>query len=232
MWLSPVLLSPGLLFAVHALSDLDFYGLSPPVYPSPPGTGKGVWQNAYDSAHALVGQMTLEEKSSITRGFVNPDNVCAGNSDSAPRLGYPGMCLHDAGNGVRATDLVSSYASGIHVGAAWDRNLAYQRGFFMGKEFKAKGVNVPLGPNAGPLGRTPLGGRNWEGFSVDPYLSGQLVAESIVGMQDAGVIANLKHVVGNEQETLRRPYHGVEAAYPTLTTRHSTSSISGLLWAE
>lgn len=49
-----------------------------------------------------------------------------------------------------------------------------------------------LGPNAGPLGRTPLGGRNWEGFSVDPYLSGQLCAESIIGHQDAGVIANVK----------------------------------------
>lgn len=53
-------------------------------------------------------------------------------------------------------------------------------------------VNVVLGPNAGPLGRTPLGGRNWEGFSVDPYLSGQLNAETVVGHQDAGVIANIK----------------------------------------
>lgn len=53
-------------------------------------------------------------------------------------------------------------------------------------------VNIALGPNAGPLGRTPLGGRNWEGFSVDPYLSGQLCAETITGIQEAGVIANLK----------------------------------------
>lgn len=45
---------------------------------------------------------------------------------------------------------------------------------------------------AGPLGRTALGGRNWEGFTVDPYLSGVLTAETIKGMQDAGVIANLK----------------------------------------
>lgn len=51
---------------------------------------------------------------------------------------------------------------------------------------------MPLGPNAGPLGRTPLGGRNWEGFSIDPYLSGQLNAETIIGMQEAGVIANIK----------------------------------------
>ena len=72
-------------------------------------------------------------------------------------------------------------------------------------------MNVLLGPNAGPLGRSPLGGRNWEGFSVDPYLSGQLNAETIVGHQEAGVIANLKHLIGNEQETNRRPYFGAEA---------------------
>lgn len=53
-------------------------------------------------------------------------------------------------------------------------------------------VNVILGPNAGPLGRSPLGGRNWEGFSVDPYLSGKLNAETIIAHQDAGVIANIK----------------------------------------
>ncbi|RYP70442.1 hypothetical protein DL771_005483 [Monosporascus sp. 5C6A] len=189
-----------------ALTDADFYGQSPPVYPSPQGKGSGKWAGAYVNAQDLVDQMTLEEKVNITRGFKSSDNVCAGNSGSVPRLQWPGMCLHDAGNGVRATDMVNAYASGIHVGASWDRNLTYQRGYFMGKEFKNKGVNVPLGPNAGPLGRIPLGGRNWEGFSVDPYLTGQLAAETIVGYQNAG------HFVGNEQETLRRPYHGVEAA--------------------
>lgn len=59
-------------------------------------------------------------------------------------------------------------------------------------------VNVLLGPNVGPLGRTPLGGRNWEGFSVDPYLTGKLSAESIIGHQDAGVIANVKVSDANE----------------------------------
>ncbi|KAH6603716.1 glycoside hydrolase family 3 protein [Trichoderma cornu-damae] len=162
--------------------------------------------------------MTLEERANVTRGF-RSDNVCAGNTGSVPRLGWPGMCVHDAGNGVRATDLVNSYPSGIHVGASWDRNLTYERGFYMGKEFKAKGVNVSLGPNAGPLGRTPLGGRNWEGFSVDPYLSGQLNAETIIGMQEAGVIANIKHFIANEQETLRRPYFGVEAVSANIDDR-------------
>ncbi|KAK1851447.1 cel3e secreted beta-glucosidase [Colletotrichum chrysophilum] len=184
---------------------------SPEVYPSPSGKGSGVWKDAYASVRKLVDQLTLEEKVNITRGFAS-DNVCAGNTGSIPRLGWPGMCLHDAGNGVRATDLVNSYPSALHIGATWDKNLTYHRGYWMGKEFKTKGVNVLLGPNAGPLGRSPLGGRNWEGFSVDPYLSGQLNAETIIGHQDAGVIANLKHFIGNEQETYRRPYFGVEAA--------------------
>ncbi|KAI0602912.1 glycoside hydrolase family 3 protein [Biscogniauxia sp. FL1348] len=195
-------------FVASAVTE---YAQSPPVYPSPPGKGRGIWADAYASAGELVGRMSLEEKVNITRGVSGADNVCAGNTGTVPRLGWPGMCLHDAGNGVRATDLVNSYPSALHVGAAWDRNLTYERGFYMGKEFKTKGVNVILGPNAGPLGRIPLGGRNWEGFSVDPYLSGQLNAETIVGHQDAGVIANIKHFIGNEQETFRRPYFGVEA---------------------
>ncbi|KAI0382705.1 glycoside hydrolase family 3 protein [Hypomontagnella monticulosa] len=192
-------------------SPVSSYAQSPLVFPSPPGKGAGVWASAYSNSRALVSQMTLEEKVNITRGFAVSDNICAGNTGSVPRLGWPGMCLHDAGNGVRATDLVNSYPSAIHVGASWDRNLTYERGFYIGQEFKAKGVNIVLGPNAGPLGRSPLGGRNWEGFSIDPYLSGQLNAETIVGHQDAGVIANIKHFIANEQETYRRPYFGVEA---------------------
>lgn len=65
-------------------------------------------------------------------------------------------------------------------------------------------VNIALGPNAGPLGRLPVGGRNWEGFSVDPYLSGQLNAETIVGIQDAGVVANIKVRRQRKQGLYRR----------------------------
>lgn len=62
-----------------------------------------------------------------------------------------------------------------------------------------------LGPVAGPLGRTPWGGRNWEGFGADPYLSGIANAETVRGIQDAGVQATTKHYIGNEQETQRNP---------------------------
>ena len=82
--------------------------------------------------------MTLEEKVNITRGF-KADNICAGNTGSVPRLNWPGMCVHDAGNGVRAAELVNSYPSANHAGASWDRKLNQQRGFHMAKEFKAKG---------------------------------------------------------------------------------------------
>lgn len=137
------------------------YASSPPVYPSRMslpcttrthrsiddadifttalGVGNGIWTDAYVKARELVGQMTLEEKVNITRGFTVTDNLCAGNTGTVPRLKWPGMCLHDAGNGVRATDMVSSYPSAIHVGASWDKNLTYERGLYMGKEFKAKG---------------------------------------------------------------------------------------------
>jgi beta-glucosidase len=57
----------------------------------------------------------------------------------------------------------------------------------MAKEFRKKGVNVLLGPVVGPLGRVAEAGRNWEGFSNDPYLSGALVYETVDGAQSVGV---------------------------------------------
>jgi beta-glucosidase len=81
----------------------------------------------------------------------------------------------------------------------------HQRGIYMAEEFKGKGSHVILGPVAGPLGRSPYGGRNWEGFSSDPYLTGVAMEETITGMQSVGVQACSKHYIGNEQETQRNP---------------------------
>lgn len=75
----------------------------------------------------------------------------------------------------------------------------------MGVEHRGKGIDVQLGPVVGPLGRNPKGGRNWEGFSPDPVLSGVAVAETIRGIQDAGVVACTKHYIMNEQEHFRQP---------------------------
>lgn len=64
-------------------------------------------------------------------------------------------------------------------------------------------MNVQLGPSAGPLGKFAQGGRNWEGFGSDPYLQGIMMAQTIEGMQEAGVQATAKHWIANEQELNR-----------------------------
>lgn len=75
----------------------------------------------------------------------------------------------------------------------------------MATEHKLKGVDVQLGPVVGPIGRSPEGGRNWEGYSPDPVLSGVAVYETVKGMQDAGIMACTKHYIANEQEHFRQP---------------------------
>ncbi|KAJ5560452.1 hypothetical protein N7513_002851 [Penicillium frequentans] len=187
-----------------ALEKFWSYGRSEPVYPTPETKGLGDWKTAYTKAKALVAQMTNEEKNNLTYGYTSTTNGCSGNSGGAPRLGFPGICLQDAGNGVRGTDMVNGYPSGVHVGAAWNRELSYQRASHMGAEFKKKGVNVALGPVVGPSGRIARGGRNWEGFSNDPYLGGALAGETVTGLQE-NVIACVKHFITNEQETNRNP---------------------------
>lgn len=62
----------------------------------------------------------------------------------------------------------------------------------MANEFKKKGINVLLGPVVGPAWRVTLSGRNWEGFSADPYLSGSLAADTITAAQAQGVMASTK----------------------------------------
>lgn len=86
-------------------SDSYFYGQSPPVYPTPQISGLGDWATSYAKASAFVAQLSLEEKSNLTFGVASTTNGCSGNIPPITRLGFPGMCLQDAGNGVRATDV-------------------------------------------------------------------------------------------------------------------------------
>jgi beta-glucosidase-like glycosyl hydrolase len=72
----------------------------------------------------------------------------------------------------------------------------------MGAEAAGKGIDVLLGPAVGPIGRFPTGGRNWEGFSAEPYLSGQIVAPTVEGIQSSGVIATTKHFVSRASRNL------------------------------
>ncbi|KAH7408303.1 glycoside hydrolase superfamily [Phaeosphaeria sp. MPI-PUGE-AT-0046c] len=176
------------------------YETSPPVYPSPNITGIGGWDAALEKARAFLGKLTLEEKASMVTGTPGP---CVGNIAPIERLDFSGICIQDGPLAIRQAIDASVFPAELSVAASWDRSLAHQRGFYMASEFRAKGSHVALGPVVGPLGRSPFGGRNWEGLSPDAYLSGGLVEEMIVGMQEIGVQACVKHFISNEQETQR-----------------------------
>ncbi|KAJ5085783.1 hypothetical protein N7532_010554 [Penicillium argentinense] len=197
------LLEAAVLTAASAATASDL-AYSPPYYPSPWMTGEGDWAEAYRRAVDFVSNLTLAEKVNLTTGAGWEQERCVGETGGIPRLGMWGMCLQDSPLGIRDSDYNSGFAAGVNVAATWDKRLAYQRGLAMGEEHRDKGVDVQLGPVAGPLGRSPDGGRGWEGFSPDPVLTGVMMAETIKGIQDAGVIACAKHYIGNEQEHFRQ----------------------------
>jgi hypothetical protein len=115
-----------------------------------------------------------------------------GNIGPVYRLGFNGLCLQDGPLAIREADYASVFPAGLTTAASWDRDLAHVRGQDMADEFVGKGAHVALGPVAGPLGRSGYGGRNWEGFSPDPWLTGELFAETIIGMEEQGVQACAK----------------------------------------
>lgn len=135
---------------------------SPPKYPSPWGDGQGEWADAYEKAREVVHQLTLEEKVNLTTGTGWEMDRCIGQTGSIPRLGFHSLCLQDSPNGVRLTDFVSVFPSGVNLAATWSRELVHSIGNAMGEEHSGKGVDMQLGPVVGPMGRAPEAGRGWE----------------------------------------------------------------------
>jgi beta-glucosidase len=186
----------------NAAWDSSLYTSSPPVYPSPNTTGLGGWEIALEKARGIVQSLNVSEKASLVTGAEGP---CTGNIPGIAGTGFGGLCLQNGPLGDLSADYASVFPAGLTCAASWDKALIRQRGVYIGSEFKDKGTHVGLGPVAGPLGRSAYAGRNWEGFSPDPYLTGKLFASTIEGMQSVGVQAVAKHLVGNEQETQRKP---------------------------
>ncbi|KAF4826822.1 putative beta-glucosidase G [Colletotrichum tropicale] len=160
------------------------------------------WDAAAAKASDFVSKLTLDEKVSMITGNSSAGS-CIGVIAPIPRLGFQGLCLLDGPAAINRVDLVSVFPSGITAAATFDRDLIYRRGYALGEEFKGKGGHVMLGPSTGPMGRHALGGRNWEGFGPDPYLAGISIAQTVHGVQDAGVQTCSKHYIANEQETQR-----------------------------
>lgn len=173
-------------------------------YPGPNTTGAS-WTRGYAHAKHLLSQMTLEEKVNITSGVPGP---CVGQTGAVPRLNISSLCLEDSPVGVRPVDRVTQFPSEVATAATWSRNLTSLRAKYLAYEFKTMGVNIWLGPVAsGPLGRSVYDGRNWEGWSPDQYLNGELTALTVTHAQENGLMTCVKHFIGYEQETFRDPYN-------------------------
>lgn len=155
-------------------------------------------------AKKLVEKMSIPEKVNLTTGTGWGSGPCVGNTGSVPRLGIPSLCLQDGPNGVRYTDFVSHFPSGLATGSTFNRDLMYFKGKALGREFKNKNVHIALAPTIGPMGLKAQGGRNWESFGADPYLQGAAGAQQIKGIQSEGVVAVARHFIGNEQEHFRQ----------------------------
>ncbi|TLX73506.1 glycosyl hydrolase [Labilibacter sediminis] len=150
----------------------------------------------------LVSQLTLEEKAQL----------CAGDgmwkTNGIERLGIPAIYMTDGPHGVRINDEANimepaepatCFPTAPLVASTWDKDLIYKMGQALGKESQAMGVQMLLGPGVN-IKRSPLGGRNFEYFSEDPYLSGKMAAGYINGVQSQGVGTSLKHYTVNNQE--------------------------------
>jgi beta-glucosidase len=154
----------------------------------------------------LVKKMTLEEKAALCTG-ASPWTTTPVN-----RLGIPELSFSDGPHGVRRVADVNDFITGSIpatcfptascIASSWDVDLIHTMGQALAEECIALGVDVVLGPGTN-MKRTPVCGRNFEYFSEDPYLSGQMAASFINGVQSKGVGTSLKHFAANNQETRR-----------------------------
>ncbi len=146
----------------------------------------------------LISQMTLDEKISMLAGANLWHTV------PVKRLGIPAFKVTDGPNGGRGSFGSMGPTSvctpvGVALGATWNRELVEQIGTVLGDEVKAKGAHVLLAPTVN-IHRSPIAGRNFECYSEDPYLSGEMATAYINGIQKMGVGTSIKHFVCNDQE--------------------------------
>ncbi len=146
----------------------------------------------------LIRKMTLDEKISMLAG------ADLWYSIRLPRLRIPAFKVTDGPNGSRGAQGGMGPSSvctpvGIALGATWNIKLVEKVGEVLGDEVKQKGAHILLGPTVN-IHRSPIAGRNFECYSEDPFLSGELATAIIKGIQSKGVGACIKHFVCNEQE--------------------------------
>jgi beta-glucosidase len=183
-----------------------------------------------DDIKKVVAAMTLEEKADILNGtgmnaFGNEsldhkpagakdEKVLgsAGNTVAIPRLGIPAIVLADGPAGLRIlpirygdkskTFYATAFPIGSMLASSWDTTLIKNVGVAFGHEVLEYGVDILLAPGMN-IHRNPLCGRNFEYYSEDPVLSGNIGAAFINGIQSMNVGTSMKHFVANNEETNR-----------------------------
>ncbi|MFJ4919509.1 beta-glucosidase [Streptomyces sp. NPDC088725] len=135
-----------------------------------------------------------------------------------PEIGLASLVMSDGPVGVRGVrwtpdDPSVLLPSPTALAAAWDQDLARRAGRLLAQEARRKGVHVLLAPTVN-LHRSPLGGRHFETYSEDPYLTGEIGTGYVLGVQDGGVGTTVKHFVANDAETDRFTVDNIVAPRP------------------
>jgi beta-glucosidase len=184
-----------------------------------------------DPVSRVVAAMTLEEKTSIVAGTGLrmpglPANLIPGSNDAGvkdpvpgaagstfaiPRLGVPSIILADGPAGLRISPMrdgekdtyyCTAFPIATLLASTWDKELVTRVGEAMGNEVLEYGVDIILAPGLN-IHRNPLGGRDFEYFSEDPVVTGEMAAAIIKGIQSQGVGTAPKHFAANNAETNR-----------------------------
>ena len=175
-------------FAVHTVGG-------PTTTPPTGGTGcpwVGSTAPVADRVAQVLARMTIDQKVQILHGNNNASPYI-GNVTGIPALCIPNLGLQDGPAGVGdGLDGVTQMPSGTATAATFDPDYAQQYGSAIGAEFAGKGANVALGPTVNIV-RDPRWGRAFETYGEDPYLSGQMAAADVRGIQSQGVMASVKH---------------------------------------
>ena len=156
----------------------------------------------------IISKMTLEDKISLCTG------ADFWHTKAMEQYGIPSIAVSDGPHGLRCqtgeADMIginnsfpaTCFPTAVTAGATWNTDLYMQEGEAIGKEAASLGVSVVLGPGCN-IKRNPLGGRNFEYISEDPYVAGKMAAAFIKGSEGIGVGTSLKHFAVNSQEYKR-----------------------------